>query len=210
MGIDGEKLLGTPAIGHAATAEAPFARQLLHDTLRLGDLAVEWAENSAFLDSSGKPAILSLDGRGATFSSLCRKYFGDQPVQSIVSLGIETKMLERVDTDKVALVSSCLMLTGQSTLMLARAVLCVRGLLEGMVNNAKAGASAVLWPDRLACSYVKRADFDKFAAAMRPQLHDVVDQGNRWLSEHTVQNASAARDDRLALMGVHAYVFTDN
>jgi hypothetical protein len=102
------------------------------------------------------------------------------------------------------------MLTGHPALLLARAILCVRGLLQATERNAfSAKTRDGLSPDRLALSYVPKESFGEFGAFMRPQLHNVADQGNRWLSEHTVRDRPRDSGHNARLMGVHAYVFSD-
>lgn len=210
LGVDIGRTLQAKSIYKVSTARAPQARELFHKALWLGELANEWSENSAFLDKSGRPAILPLEGRTASFAALCRKYFPSTSVEHVLALGAKTGMVERVASDKVALVNVCLMLNGQRDLMLARAVLCVRGLLGGMVRSAKAKSlGPELWPDRMACGYVRKERFNAFASAMRPQLHNAVEQGNRWLAGHTVRESRPHPARKSALMGVHAYVFND-
>ena len=210
FGVDSTKVLASEAIHAPATARAPFSKQLFHDALWLGELALEWSESSEYLDAAGHPKVLAIQGQGCSFSSLVGKYFEGGRTAQILELGIRTRVVERVGEDRVALINACVMLTGQPALMLARAVICVRGLLEGMVRNATDTKSdALRWPDRMACSYVPKESFGAFADAMRPQLHNVADQGNRWLSEHTVRDRSRPGLEKTALMGVHVYAFTD-
>lgn len=211
FGVDSAKVLASDAVRAPATARAPFSKQLFHDAQWLSELALEWSESSAYLDAAGRPRILAIHGQGCTFSSLVGKYFEAGRTTQILELGVRTRLVERVGEDRVALINACVMLTGQPALMLARAVICVRGLLEGMVRNATdTKPDALRWPDRMACSYVPKESFRAFADAMRPQLHNVADQGNRWLSEHTVRDRSRHGSERKALMGVHVYAFTDN
>jgi len=211
FGVESAKVLASDAIHAPATARAPLSTQLFHDALWLGELALEWSESSEYLDAAGHPKILAIQGQRCSFSSLVRKYFEGGRTAQILELGIRTRVVERVGEDRVALINACVMLTGQPALMLARAVICVRGLLEGMVRNATdTKPDALRWPDRMACSYVPKESFRAFADAMRPQLHNVADQGNRWLSEHTVRDRSRPESEKTALMGVHVYAFTDD
>ncbi|MGH8254605.1 MAG: DUF6502 family protein [Steroidobacteraceae bacterium] len=209
-GVDSAQVLRSPLTVKASTGRATFARKLFHDTYWLGELATEWTENPDYVDASGRPRVLAVYGQGATFAALVRRYFGARRLQPILKLALRTGVVEQVGSHKVAHVNACVMLTGQSTLLLARAVLCVRGLLSATQSNGLGVSKTTqLSPDRLACSFVPRESFGQFAGLMRPQLHNLVDQGNRWLSDHTVRDRPRDAEDRKGLMGVHAYVFRD-
>ena len=209
-GVDSAGVLRSRAPLMPAAARATFARRLFHDTFWLGELATEWTENPLYMDQSGRPRVLAIDGEGATFAALVRKYFGPRRLRSVLELAQRTRVIERIGEDRVAQLNACVMLTGQPLLLLARAILCVRGLLAATQSNARGAAKpSELSPDRLACSYVPKESFEEFAGFMRPQLHNVMDQGNRWLSEHTVRDRPRETDNKRGLMGVHAYVFSD-
>ena len=209
-GVDGAAVLKSVAATRAAAAQAPFARGLFRDTFWLGELATEWTESRSYVDQQGKPKVLPIQGEEPSFEALVQKYFGPGRVPQILELASRTLVIERVEGGRVAQVNACVMLNGQPLLLLARAILCVRGLLAATQSNAVgAEKPSGMSPDRLACSYVPKDAFGEFAALMREQIHGLVDQGNRWLSEHTVRDRPAEADRKGGVMGVHAYVFSD-
>lgn len=209
-GVQGARILKIDRSKIIAAKRPRLAARLLHDAFSLGELAEDWSENPCYIDESGRPKVLPLRGRGSTFSELVLKHFGRRDTQRILELALRTRVVERVPPDKVAQINACVMLTGHSTLLLARAILCIRGLLEVVRRNSAINAKrSDLSPDRMATAYVRREDFEEFATLMRPQLSNLTDQGNRWLAAHMVRDRPRPSDRDVAFIGVHAYVFQE-
>lgn len=208
-GIDSHKALALLSRLESG-AGTPVARKLFQDANRLGDLATEWNENSQFLDPSGRPKVLPIRGRGATFEALVRKYFGSGHLTEILEFAVQTHVIERMDRNEVAQLSDCVMLTGNRVLLFARAILSVQWLLSSAENNGvpRTEPSYAL-PERMACAYIPKDRVAEFSSVMRPHLFNVLDMGNRWLSEHMVRDCPKDIDGHAALVGVHAYVFRE-
>lgn len=209
-GVQGARILKTDPSKILAAKRPRLAARLLHDTFSLGKVVEDWSENPRYIDESGRPRVLPLRGRGSTFSALVAKHFGRRDTQRVLELALRTRVVERVGPDKVAQINACVMLTGHPTLLLARAVLSIRGFLEVIRRNSATNAKrSALSPERMATAYVRREDFEEFAALMRPQLSNLTDQGNRWLTAHMVRDRPRASDRDVAFTGVHAYVFQE-
>jgi hypothetical protein len=209
-GVDPQKALRSQLSREASVAQTPVARRLFQDADRLGDLANEWTENPQFIDQSGRPLVLPIRGRGPTFETLIRRYFGPKRLRDILELAIQTRVVERVGRDRVAHVNSCVMLTGHRVLLLARAVLSVQWMLAGAENNGlPLKEQSDLLPERMACAYISKERVTEFSSLMLPHLFNVVDMANRWLSEHMVRDRSKEAQDHTRLVGVHAYVFRE-
>jgi hypothetical protein len=209
-GVDPRKALRSQVARDASLAQTSVARRLFQDADRLGDLANEWTENSQFVDQSGRPMVLPIRGRGATFETLVRRYFGPKRLREILELAIQTRVVERVGRDRVAHVNSCVMLTGHRVLILARAVLSVQWMLAGAENNSlPPDEQSDLLPERMACAYIPKERVTEFSSLMLPHLFNVVDMANRWLSEHMVRDRPKEAQDHTRLVGVHTYVFRE-
>ena len=209
-GVDARRVLKSQLAAKSFHDRTPVAKKLMHDVHWLGELATEWAENPHYVDEAGRARVLAIEGKGESFASLADKYFSDRRLKQIVELALRTRVIARVGRDRVAQLNTCVMLTGNPILLLARAVLCVRWLLAATESNGlRAGKKSKLSPDRLAFNFVSKERFEEFANAMRPQLFNVVDTGNRWMGKHTVRDRPRAGSGKAELMGVHAYVFHD-
>ena len=188
--------------------QTPIAERLFFDLNSLGELANEWAEN--YVDASGRPRIIPIIGRGNTFASLVRKYFGARRLNEILKLACSTRVIETLGANKVAQLNAGVMLTGKPVLLLARAILSVRWLLATAENNGREASGNVnFWPERLACGVVSDKCFSEFAEMMRPQIANLANMSNRWLAKHAVTGIRGNKNQKTKFVGLHAYVFRD-
>ena len=209
-GVDAAKVLESQRSVRSLSTQAPTARKIFHDMHRLGELTTEWTENPHYVDHSGRPKVLPIDGKGASFATLVRKYFGVRRLPEILALAYRTRVLEQVGPDRVAQLNATVMSTGNPVPLLARTVLSVRWLLNVAERNGlRSSDKAQLVPERMACSVVAKEHFAEFSDLMRPQLSNLVDMGNRWLTKCTVKAGPKGIGRRARLIGVHAYVFRD-
>lgn len=116
-------------------------------------------------------------------------------------------MLERVGPNQVAQVNPIVLMTGDPLLVLARAVLSVRWLLGVAQRNGLRSSGRAMVPDRMAFMVVPKKYGDAFADFMRPQLSNVVEMADGWLTKYAVRDQDGHAGSEL--VGVHTYVFRD-
>jgi hypothetical protein len=67
----------------------------LQSLSRSANVAAGWIADSAFTDKRGKPIALPFAGRGATFTSLAKKYSGDIPARAMLNEMKRTRMVRQ-------------------------------------------------------------------------------------------------------------------
>ncbi|HEX4051879.1 MAG TPA: hypothetical protein VHY19_13480 [Steroidobacteraceae bacterium] len=187
------------------------SRLLMHDISCLGRLISEWTENSRYLDATGRPRVLAITGKTASFDELARKHFDNHAVENVIKFAMKFKALERVGKHSVAHLGSCVLLTGNRTLLLSHAVRAVKWLLATSEYNGRR-LQATPWPERLALTELPEEKFAEFLQFMREPIINLVDMGNRWLMANAAFQGFPPRDrieKKGTLVGVHAYVFRD-
>jgi hypothetical protein len=80
--------------------------QSLRSLNRGSRVAVGWLSDKAFLNDNGKPMALPFEGKGATFSSLTKKYSGDIPGRAMLAEMLRTGMVKQAENDVIRLVRS--------------------------------------------------------------------------------------------------------
>lgn len=70
---------------------------------RAARIIAAWRRESHFLDGEDKPALLPLDGPGATFSELVKRFSGDVPARAILDELIRVGAVERLEDGRVHL-----------------------------------------------------------------------------------------------------------
>ncbi|MFQ5598082.1 MAG: DUF6502 family protein [Nitrospiria bacterium] len=62
-----------------------------------------WVRDREFLKTDGQPADLLVEGSGATFSALVKKYSGDMPVRAMLDELLRVNSVERLENDRIRL-----------------------------------------------------------------------------------------------------------
>lgn len=121
---------------------------------------------------------------------------------------MQTRVIERVGSDRVALLNAVVMLTGDPLLLLALRVLSIRRLLDAARRNSlRASDRAGLVPEHIASSVIPLDQAVDFSDLVRPYPSNVVDMANRWLSKYSVRDQPRAANSEL--VGVRTFVFRD-
>ena len=205
-GISSRRIAELTRESLASAGEIPTANEMFADVDRLGDLANEWTENPDYVDSSGRPRILPIRGRGRTFATLAHEHFPNRSIDTIIEMGCRTRVLERVSRDKVAQFGGCVIFAGNPMLMLAHAIHSVRWFLTTTLANAAQHGSALALPDRRACAKVPEQHLVEFMSVMREPLINLVEMGNRWLTARAGHHTGSKK---AVTVGIHAYLFKD-
>jgi hypothetical protein len=72
---------------------------------RAARVIAAWRRENDFLDSEGNPAPLLLEGPGATFSELVKRFSGDVPVRAILDELIRVGAVERLEDGRICLLT---------------------------------------------------------------------------------------------------------
>jgi len=190
------------------TCTSDTARAVLGAAQQLADMIAKWGEDPALLDTSGRPAVLSLKGRRSEFASLAAEFFPGHAVSEVLQFGCEAKAMEMVGRDKVARLNDWVVFTGNSLLILAYSVRSVRRYL-GTANFNRKSRLAVIdgRPDRTSTGEIPVKDVAEFMSVMRPQISDIVEMSNRWLANRSRQSKRSRC--RKIEAGIQAFLFCD-
>jgi hypothetical protein len=193
----------------AITGEICSATEVLADAQRLADSMNKWVEDPAYRDITGRPAVLSVrDSGGHCFAALAREFFPERTVGEVVKLGCEANVLERVGPDKVALINSTVLFTGNSLPILAYSIRTVqRFLCTAEFNRRVSAAVPGGWPDRTSFVEVSEDDFQEFVRVFRPQISGLIEMSNRWLFQRSKLSRNRLKKKRIA--GIQVFVFRE-
>ena len=184
------------------------ATEVLTVADQLGQAISKWAEEPAYRDSTGRPAVLSVRDRGHSgFDQLANEFFSGWAVDDVVTLGCKANVLERVGADKVALLNNCVLYPGNSPLILAFAIRTVRRVLRAAEFNRRVTSAIEGWPDRAVWVEVSDDDFRDFVRFIRPQISALLELSHRWLTRRAARPRNRRKRKRLA--GIQIFVFRE-
>ena len=136
-GLNKKRLLELAAeAAKAPSGQISAATGVLAEAQRLADTMNKWVEDPAYRDNTGRPSLLCVhDDGGPSFAALAREFFPESSVADVVTLGCRANVLERVGAEKVALLNSTVLFTGQfhpraSVFLAKRAALSLDGGCE--------------------------------------------------------------------------------
>jgi hypothetical protein len=184
------------------------ARAVLEAAQQLSEMIAKWGEHPAFLDATGRPAVLNIIGQKSSFKSLAAEFFPDYSISDVVEFGCEANAMERIGQDKIARLNDCVIFTGNSFLILAHSVRTVRRFLStANFNRRPRIAIANGRPDRTSSGEISERDFSEFIRVMRPQISDILEMSNRWLGQRADIPKNGSKRKKIA--GVQAFLFCD-
>jgi hypothetical protein len=209
FGLDSRRLTKLAAQASAAASKrTSSATQVLTDADQLGLAISKWAEEPAYRDTTGRPAVLSVRDSGRfSFGRLAHEFFPGWVIADVVTLGCKANVLERVGTDKVALLNNCVLFPGNSPLILAFAIRTVRRVLHAATFNRRVTSAIEGWPDRAVWVEVSDDDFRDFVRFIRPQISGSLEMTHRWLTRRAVLRKNRRKKKRLA--GIQIFVFRE-
>lgn len=209
-GLNDQRLAKLAAEAAAASSgNIDCATEVLAEAQRLADTTNKWVEDPAYRDVTGRPAVLSVrDAGGCSFAALAREFFPEWAVADVVTLGCKANVLERVGSDKVALLNSTVLFIGNSMPMLAYSIRTVqRFLCTAEFNRRVDSAVPEGWPDRTSFVKVSDDDFREFVRVFRPQISGLIEMSNRWLFQRSRLAKNRRKKKRVA--GIQVFVFRE-
>lgn len=151
--------------------------RILCTRLGVAEILSEWSRKAPYLDSDGKPRVLSIAGPGATFESLARRFLPTLPVKEVVALACENAEVATRPGNRIALLGSILVKLGDShEKYLAHAIRQIDQLLQTLLHNwhvrhDNTGSGRM---ERTVTGIISRSNFAAFMTELRPQIYDLL------------------------------------
>lgn len=166
-----------------------------------------WHQDKDFLDQDGKPLPLPLDGKGATFAELMRRYGGDIPQGAMLKELKNAKAVEDTEDGKLRAISRYYSPVRMDPELLLIAGSNLRDLAATLNYNLSIDEGK---------RFEGRADNDTIDAKVLPAFRKLMEEeGQRfleklddWLSAHQVPDNDKADAKRVRL-GVGIYAIED-
>lgn len=194
--------------GRQATFE-DVSGPLLEQFRGLGDLVAAWLEEGPYVDEVGKPRLLAIEGSGATFESLARRFLPGTSVATAVDLACQWANAGTLPGDRIALFGDTMVNFAKSSeCALAQTVSHIRkvaGTCQHNVQSAQDG-SATGRLERIVGHELTREEFEQFSKVIRLQLHDQCERADRVLKGTKNQSRKAGPK---GTAGIGLYVYFD-
>ena len=170
--------------------------RILRTRLGVGEVLLEWSRKAPYLDSEGKPRVLSVTGPGATFESLARRFLPDISLEEVVALACENAEVVTRPRNRIALLGSILVKLGDTReKYLAQAIRQIDQLLQTLLHNwhVRHKATEEGRMERVVTGVISRANFEAFMGELRPQIYDLLLRVDSSIERHQPKTARTLR-----------------
>ena len=180
-------------------AETPVTRKTNDATKVLG----AWFQDKDFLGADGKPALLTENGSGRSFATLCQRYGGDIAPTTMLKELIKTGAVQRVDGGDLEVLSRYYQPAAHDDENLMFAVDRIRDVIATMNNNVFLDEGGEL-------RFGGFADNDAFPVSAIPAFNEYLDKRGQafleeiddWLTENAREQSS---DEPTARIGISLF-----
>jgi len=196
--------------GHLRSAPKVSGR-IVSTRLGVGAILLEWSRKAPYLDSEGRPRVLTLKGPGATFESLARRFFPKISLEEVVALVCENSEVVTRPGNRIALLGSILAKLGDTREMyLAHAIRQIDRLLQTLLHNwhARHKSTDSGCMERVVSGAISRANFEAFMDELRPQIYDLLQRVDSSIERNQPKSARGLR--AASAVSVSVYVNQDD
>jgi hypothetical protein len=192
-------------------AAASCARQLLADAGPAARINTRWLRTPDYLDASGRPNIIAVRGKAPSFQALCSDLGLAPRWKQLFEFSCQFGLSERRGTNRVAYVSDVVLLTGNPTLVLARAAVTIERYMRTCIHNANSQRNVgESLGDITTQVKLSRAEFLRLSRATRRSMASFIESTDRHLLTAIARDGAKRRSPTTyRWSGVTAFAFRD-
>ena len=169
-----------------------------------------WVRDNRFLDSSGQPAVLPVEGNGVSFSELVRHFSGDMPVRAVLDELDRVGVIDHLPDGRIRLLSRAYIPVTGEVEKLGILGTDVRDLICTIDNNITHEADQRLLQ--------RKVSYDNLPAEILPELRQLsaqkgqvlLEELDSWLSQHDRDNNPSVSGTGRHRAGIGIYYFEED
>ena len=180
--------------------------RILRAQLGVAEILLEWSRKAPYLDSEGRPRVLSIAGPGATFEGLARRFLPNISLEEVVALACKNSEVVTRPGNRIALLGSILVKLGDSQeKYFAHAIRQIDQLLQTLLHNwhARRNSAEQARMERVVIGIISRANLKAFMAELRPQIYDLLLRVDSSIERNQPQTARRLRDATAVSVSVY-------
>ena len=193
-----------PGVGKVTTVSA----QLLEEFRSVSELLTTWLQELPYVDATGRPKVLSIRGRGATFESLARQFLPERSLDEVVALACQAGTVDVLSGGKIAVYGDPMINIAENPEAVLAQVIChITNIIQTVEFNAKRGRKdrSIGRFERLVNAPLSPTQFEIFRKSIRPQLDALCEHIDRVLMRLARMQTRDKR--RIAGGGIGVYVY---
>jgi hypothetical protein len=185
-----------------------ISAQLLEQFRSVSELLTAWLQELPYVDATGRPKVLPIRGRGATFESLARQFLPERSLDEAVELACQAGTVDTLSGGRIAVYGDPMINIAENPeATLAQAICHITNIIQTVEFNARRGKKDRLKGrlERIVNAPLTPKQFELFIKAIRPQLDALCEHADRVLTRCARIPTRDRRRLAGAGIGVYAY-----
>ncbi len=186
----------------------PISSQLLEQFRCVSELLTTWLQELPYVDATGRPKVLPIRGRGATFESLARQFLPERSIEEAVALACQSGTVDKLSRGRIAVYGDPMINIAENPeATLAQAICHITNIIHTVTFNARRGKKdrATGRLERIVNADLTPQQFELFIKLFRAQLDALTASGDRVLTK--VSRTKTRDKGRLAGGGIGIYLY---
>ena len=150
---------------------------------RAARVIAAWRRQSDFLDAGGKPALLPMEGRGATFSELVKRFSGNVPPRAILDELIHVGAVERREDGKIGLLTRAYIPRGIEAHKLNILGTDVQHLISTIDHNLNPDTTEPIFQRKVSYDNLPDEVLPKFRRLFAKNAQALLENADQWLAQ---------------------------
>jgi len=169
-----------------------------------------WVRDADFTDTTQHPLDLPMDGTGATFTALTKRFSGDVPARAILDELLHVGAVERVDNDTFHLVHHAYLPTGDEASMLDILGTDVHDLIATIDHNLRRKDQAPFFQRKVSYDNLPTETIDELQQLVVAKGQACLEEIDRWMAPHDRDINPAVRGSGQIRAGFGMYYFKED
>jgi hypothetical protein len=150
---------------------------------RAARVIAAWRRESDFLDAKGNPAALPMEGRGATFSELIKRFSGNMPPRAVLDELINVGAVEHLEDGRVCLLARAYIPKSLDAHKLNILGTDVQHLISTINHNLDPATAAPLFQRKVAYDNLPDDVLPQFRRLFARRAQSLLENADRWLAQ---------------------------
>lgn len=143
-----------------------------------------WVRDRRFTDDSGKPADLPIEGDGATFSDLVKRFSGDVPARAVLDELLRVGVAERLSDGRIRLLNRAYIPHAEEVEKLGILGTDVRDLICTIDHNLKSDSGGGLFQRKVSYDNLPEEVLPELRALAAKRGQSLLEEVDQWLSQY--------------------------
>jgi len=193
------------------TAEDDSKTQHTHN--RAASVVSGWIRDPEFTKESDHseqmPVVLNIEGDGATFSLLVKRYSGDMPVRAVLDELVRVGVVERVGKEQVKLIARAYVPSHSSPDKLRMLGTDVSDLIATIDHNITDGQTDPMFQRKVMYDNVPVAAAQEFRTLSAARSQALIEAFDQWLAQHDRDSNPEVTGEGRMRTGIGIYYFEE-